>query len=68
MSEILKAIKSELPSGAISEAIFEGANIVLYIVDKEFFKNSDEKVREIVQKVKKRRFLYSRFGTRQNCG
>jgi len=54
MSEILKAIKSELPSGAISEAIFEGANIVLYIVDKEFFKNSDEKVREIVQKVKKR--------------
>lgn len=54
MSEILKTIKSELPSGVVSEAIFEGANIVLYISDKEFFKNSDEKVREIVQKVKKR--------------
>ena len=54
MSEILKTIKSELPNGVVSEAIFEGANIVLYISDKEFFKKSDEKVREIVQKVKKR--------------
>ncbi len=54
MSEILKTIKSELPSGVVSEAIFEGANIVLYISDKEFFKKSDEKIREIVQKVKKR--------------
>src|SRR3990167_3211813 len=54
MSEILKAIKSELPSGIVSEAIFEGANIVLYTADKEFFKESDEKIREVVRKVKKR--------------
>ncbi len=54
MSEILKAIKSELPSGIVSEAIFEGANIVLYTTDKEFFKNSDDKIRETVSKIKKR--------------
>ncbi|MGV8142855.1 MAG: beta-CASP ribonuclease aCPSF1 [Candidatus Pacearchaeota archaeon] len=54
MSEILKTIKSELPSGVVSEAIFEGANIVLYTTDKDFFKNSDEKVREVVSKIKKR--------------
>ena len=54
MSEILKAIKSELPGSIISEAIFEGANIVIYTADKDFFKNSDEKIREIVSKIKKR--------------
>ncbi|MSS74320.1 beta-CASP ribonuclease aCPSF1, partial [Candidatus Pacearchaeota archaeon] len=54
MSEILKAIKNELPAGVVSEAIFEGANIVLYTTDKDFFKNSDEKIREAVSKIKKR--------------
>ena len=54
MSEILKAIKSELPNGVISEAIFEGANIVIYTTDKEFFRNSDEKIRDVVKTVKKR--------------
>ncbi|MEK6915419.1 MAG: beta-CASP ribonuclease aCPSF1 [Nanoarchaeota archaeon] len=54
MSEILKAIKSELPNGVVSEAIFEGANIVLYTTDKEFFRNSDEKIRDVVKQVKKR--------------
>ena len=54
MSEILKAIKEELPSGVISEAIFEGANIVIYTADKDFFKNSEEKIREAVGKIKKR--------------
>src|SRR3989344_5223337 len=54
MSEILKAIKEELPSGVISDAIFEGANIVIYTADKDFFKNSEEKIREAVGKIKKR--------------
>ncbi len=54
MSEILKAIKEELPKGVVSEAIFEGANIVLYTTDKEFFRNSDEKIRDVVKIVKKR--------------
>ena len=54
MSEILKAIKSELPAGVVSESVFEGANIVLYTTKKEFFRDSDEKIRDIVKKVKKR--------------
>jgi uncharacterized protein len=53
MSDILKIIKEELP-GVISDASFEGANIVLYTKDKEFFKASDEKIREVVSKIKKR--------------
>ncbi|MGV8130735.1 MAG: beta-CASP ribonuclease aCPSF1 [Candidatus Pacearchaeota archaeon] len=54
MSEILKAIKSELPNGVVSESLFEGANIVLYTTDKEFFRDSEEKIRDVVKKVKKR--------------
>jgi predicted metal-dependent RNase len=41
MSDILKNIKEELPSNKISEADFEGANIVLYTDDKDFFKTAD---------------------------
>jgi KH/beta-lactamase-domain protein len=53
MTDILKSIKEELPK-AITAAEFEGANIVLYTSDKEFFKNGDEKIRYVVDKVKKR--------------
>jgi uncharacterized protein len=53
MADILKTIKEELPS-VITDATFEGANIVLYTDDKEFFKNGDEKIKEVVSKVKKR--------------
>lgn len=53
MPDILKTIKEELPN-AITDATFEGANIVLYTDDKEFFRNGDEKVKEVVSKVKKR--------------
>jgi len=53
MTDILKNIKEELP-GVVSDAIFEGANIVLYTENKEFFKNSSDKMREIVDKIKKR--------------
>src|SRR3989344_2207068 len=53
MTDILKLIKEELPK-SISEAVFEGANIVLYTDDKEFFKNGDSKIKEVVDKIKKR--------------
>lgn len=53
MADILKTIKEELPD-VISDANFEGANIVLYTKDKEFFKNGDEKIKEVVSKIKKR--------------
>ncbi|NQU98893.1 beta-CASP ribonuclease aCPSF1 [Candidatus Woesearchaeota archaeon] len=54
MSEILKEILKDLPDGKICDASFEGANIVLYTKDKEFFKNDHGMVKEIVNKIKKR--------------
>lgn len=53
MPDILKTIKEELPD-VISDATFEGANIVLYTSDKEFFKSGEDKIKEIVSKIKKR--------------
>ncbi len=54
MADILKTILAELPKEKISEASFEGANIVLYTEDKEFFKSSDQLIRDTVKKIKKR--------------
>ncbi len=53
MADILKSIKENLPN-IISDATFEGANIVLYTDDKDFFKTGEQKIREIVDKIKKR--------------
>src|SRR3989338_10767552 len=53
MADILKSIKEELPR-VIADANFEGANIVLYTEDKEFFKSGEQKVKEVVDKIKKR--------------
>ncbi len=53
MADILKSIKEELPK-SISDATFEGANIVLYTTDKEFFKSGEAKIKEVVDKIKKR--------------
>jgi KH/beta-lactamase-domain protein len=53
MADILKSIKDELPK-AIKDATFEGANIVLYTDDKDFFKNGESRIKEVVDKVKKR--------------
>jgi len=53
MADILKSIKDDLPK-VISDASFEGANIVLYTEDKDFFKTGETKVKEVVDKIKKR--------------
>ncbi|MBX4196539.1 beta-CASP ribonuclease aCPSF1 [Candidatus Pacearchaeota archaeon] len=53
MVDILKSIKEELPK-VINEATFEGANIVIYTDDKEFFKNGESQVKSVVDKIKKR--------------
>jgi len=53
MLEILQNITNRL-SGLISEASFEGANIVLYTKNENFFKNDSGKIREIVSDIKKR--------------
>ncbi len=53
MTDILKNITERLPR-VISDAIFEGANIVLYTHDKEFFRSGGSKIKEIVDSIKKR--------------
>jgi KH/beta-lactamase-domain protein len=53
MADILKSIKDELPR-LVSDAAFEGANIVLYTENKEFFRNGEEQIKTVVSKVKKR--------------
>ena len=53
MLEILQNITNRL-DGLISEASFEGANIVLYTKDENFLKNDNGRIREIVNEIKKR--------------
>ena len=53
MSDILKDIQKELPK-VINSANFEGANIVLYTDDMDFFKDNNGKIKELVNKFKKR--------------
>ena len=54
MSDILKDIQKELPGGLVSSANFESANIVLYTDDINFFRDNQGKIRELVNKFKKR--------------
>jgi hypothetical protein len=51
--DILKNIQEQL-SEEISEAIFEGANIVLYTENEKFFKEGESKIKKIVDQIKKR--------------
>jgi hypothetical protein len=53
MADILKDITKELPK-VISSANFEAANIVLYTDDVDFFRDNEGKIRELVNKFKKR--------------
>ncbi len=53
MADILKDVQKDLPK-VISSANFEGANIVLYTDDMDFFRDNDGKIRELVGKFKKR--------------
>ena len=54
MPNIIKEILSNLPAGKVSEAAFEGANIVLYTKDKEFFLNNEGLIKKVVNEFKKR--------------
>lgn len=52
---IFEKILEELPKDAnISSTCFEGANIILYTKNKEFFLKSSELMKSIVDKIKKR--------------
>jgi predicted metal-dependent RNase len=52
--DILKNVTEELAE-FITEANFEGANIVLYTDNEKFFKEGEGKIKEIVNRIKKRR-------------
>ncbi|MBN1792084.1 beta-CASP ribonuclease aCPSF1 [Candidatus Woesearchaeota archaeon] len=54
MTEIIDEILKQLPDNKISDAVFEGANIVLYTKNKEFFLDDRGTVREVVNQIKKR--------------
>src|SRR3989338_346972 len=53
MTDILKDIQKKLPK-VINSANFEGANIVLYTNDLDFFRDNQGKIRELVNEFKKR--------------
>lgn len=54
MGDILKEILKQLPANKISEAGFEGANIVLYTKDKDFFLDNEGAIKKVVDDIKKR--------------
>jgi KH/beta-lactamase-domain protein len=54
MNEIIEEIMKYLPREKISDACFEGANIVLYTKDKDFFVNNNGSIKKIVDDIKKR--------------
>jgi len=51
--DILKQITEKL-RGQVTEAGFEGANIVIYTNNENFFKEGESKIKEIVNEIKKR--------------
>src|SRR3989344_2637427 len=53
MTDIIKSILDELPRH-ITDATFEAANIVLYTDDKEFMRTGEGKIKEVVNRIKKR--------------
>ena len=54
MVDIIQEILKFLPADKISAAGFEGANIVLYTKDSNFFLNNDGVIRKVVDEFKKR--------------
>ncbi len=54
MADIIKEMLKLLPQGKISESAFEGANVVLYTKDPEFFLNGRTQITELVSTFKKR--------------
>jgi len=54
MGDITKEILKQLPAKVISDVAFEGANIVLYTKDKDFFLDNSGAIKKIVDDIKKR--------------
>jgi predicted metal-dependent RNase len=54
MTKIMKEILGMLEESKISAAGFEGANIVLYTKDKEYFFDNEGSIKRVVDTIKKR--------------
>ncbi len=54
MADIIKEILKFLPAEKISDASYEGANIVLYTKDREFFLDNQGLIKKVVDEFKKR--------------
>ena len=56
MADIIAEILRQIPDAArrISDSVFEGANIILYTKDKDFFLNQNSTIKDIVNNIKKR--------------
>ncbi|MBD3313450.1 beta-CASP ribonuclease aCPSF1 [Candidatus Woesearchaeota archaeon] len=54
MADIIKEMMEHLPANKISDAGFEGANIMFYTKDKDFFLNNNGIIKKIVDEFKKR--------------
>ncbi|MEM5772696.1 MAG: LAGLIDADG family homing endonuclease [Candidatus Aenigmatarchaeota archaeon] len=52
--EILKKVEISLPKEVVSRIELEGSEIIVYTKDREFFRTSEETVRQIVSEIKKR--------------
>jgi len=54
MNEIVEKIKSKIPKEFIKEIEFEGAEIVIYTTNEEFFKNYFEYIKDLISELKRR--------------
>ncbi|MFC1728116.1 beta-CASP ribonuclease aCPSF1 [Nanoarchaeota archaeon] len=54
MSVIIDEILKHIPKEKVSAAVFEGANIVLYTTDKDFFLDNKGEIKKVVDLIKKR--------------
>ena len=55
MADILNEVLKNLPEKArVSSCSFEGANIIVYTKSEEFFLDSGESIKDVVQTIKKR--------------
>jgi KH/beta-lactamase-domain protein len=52
--EIIERLKELLPNGIVSRVEFEGSKIIIYTKNIEFFKSSEESIKNIVSTLKKR--------------
>lgn len=52
--DIIKEVLKHIPDGKVNDAVFEGANIVLYTKQSDFFLNGTDLIKKIVNIIKKR--------------